>query len=83
LVVLHKDSDGVVTALELEGLEPDETALFDDLHGDVLGLLNGDDITLRGQGARTRQQRCRPGLGGHMGDRLRSGREASRRLGGG
>jgi hypothetical protein len=49
LVVLHKDNDGVVTALELEGLEPDEAALFDDLDGDVLGLLNDDDITFAGE----------------------------------
>jgi len=48
LVVLHKDDDGVVTALELEGLEPDEAALFEDLDGDVLGLLNQDDIAFAG-----------------------------------
>ena len=62
LVVLHKDSDGVVTALELEGLEPDEAALFDDLDGDVLGLLNDDDITFAGEALAPGQQRCRPGL---------------------
>ncbi|HEV2537108.1 MAG TPA: DUF6325 family protein [Streptosporangiaceae bacterium] len=44
LVVLHKDSEGVVTAVELEGLEPDEAELFADLDGDVLGLLNDEDI---------------------------------------
>jgi hypothetical protein len=49
LVVLHKDSDGVVTALELEGLKPDEAALFEDLDGDVLGLLNEDDIASAGE----------------------------------
>ena len=48
LVVLHKDDDGVVTALELEGLEPDEAALFEDLDGVVLGLLNQDDIVFAG-----------------------------------
>ena len=62
LVVLHKDNDGVVTALELEGLEPDEAALFDDLDGDVLGLLNDDDITFAGEALAPGQQRCRPGL---------------------
>ena len=49
LVVLHKNDDGIVTALELEGLEPDEAALFADLDGDVLGLLNGDDIAFAGE----------------------------------
>jgi hypothetical protein len=49
LVVLHKDDDGVVTALELEGLEPEEAALFEDLDGDVLGLLNQDDIAFAGE----------------------------------
>ncbi len=49
LVVLHKDSDGAVAALELDGLEPDEAALFDDLDGDVLGLLNEQDIALAGE----------------------------------
>ena len=49
LVVLHKDSEGVVTALELEGLEPDEAALFEDLDGDVLGLLNEEDLALAGE----------------------------------
>ena len=49
LVVLHKNSDGIVTALELEGLEPDEAALFADLDGEVLGLLNQDDIAFDGK----------------------------------
>ena len=49
LVVLHKDSAGIVTALELEGLEPDEAALFEDLDGDVLGLLNEEDIAFAGE----------------------------------
>ena len=49
LVVLHKNSDGIVTALELEGLEPDEAALFADLDGEVLGLLNQDDIAFAGE----------------------------------
>jgi hypothetical protein len=49
LVVLHKDNDGVVTAVELEGLDPDEAALFEDLDGDVLGLLNEDDIAFAGE----------------------------------
>ena len=48
LVVLHKDGDGTVAALELDGLEPDEAALFSDLDGDVLGLLNEDDIAFAG-----------------------------------
>lgn len=49
LVVLHKDSNGDVTALELDGLEPDEAALFDDLDGDVLGLLNEEDLAFAGE----------------------------------
>ncbi len=48
LVVLHKDGDGAVVALELEGLETDEAALFGDLDGDVLGLLNEGDIAFAG-----------------------------------
>ena len=48
LLVLHKDGDGTVAALELEGLEPDEAALFGDLDGDVLGLLNESDIAFTG-----------------------------------
>jgi len=35
LVVLHKNSDGIVAALEHEGLEPDEAALFADLDGEL------------------------------------------------
>ena len=49
LVVLHKNSDGIVTALELDGLEPDEAASFADLDGEVLGLLNQDDIAFDGK----------------------------------
>jgi hypothetical protein len=46
LIVVHKDSAGTVTTLELEGLDPDEAAPFDDLDGDVLGLLSEADIAL-------------------------------------
>ena len=48
LVVLHKDGDGTVTTVELEGLDPDEAALFSDLDGDVMGLLNEEDIAFAG-----------------------------------
>jgi hypothetical protein len=48
LVVLHKDGDGIVTTVELEGLDPDEAALFSDLDGDVMGLLNEEDIAFAG-----------------------------------
>ena len=49
LVVLHKDGDGTVTTLELEGLDPDEAALFSDLDGDVMGLLNEEDLVIAGE----------------------------------
>ena len=46
LLVVHKDADGTVHAVELDALDPDEAGPFEHLDGEVMGLLSHDDITL-------------------------------------
>ena len=46
LVFVKKDADGKVEAIELAALSPEEAAAFDDLEGDVAGLLNEEDVQL-------------------------------------
>ena len=49
LVVVTRDVDGTVTAIELSDLDPDAAAPFDDLDGEVSGLLAEDDFALAGE----------------------------------
>jgi uncharacterized membrane protein len=49
LVIVTKDDDGTVTSLELTDLDNDTAALFDDLDGEVSGLLSEDDLVAAGE----------------------------------
>ncbi len=49
LVVVTRDVDGTVTAIELSDLAPDAAAPVDDLDGEVSGLLAEDDFALAGE----------------------------------
>jgi len=49
LIFIKKDGEGNVSTLELSSLGEDEGAPFDDLDGDVDGLLSMDDIALAAQ----------------------------------
>lgn len=46
LLFIKKDADGNVLTVELGALDPEESAAFDELDGDVDGLLSADDIVL-------------------------------------
>lgn len=46
VVLLTKDVDGSVTALEVSELDADDAAAFDELDGEVNGLLSTDDLDL-------------------------------------
>lgn len=46
LLVVHKDADGVASAVELDALDPDELALFEHLDGEVTGVLSDEDVAL-------------------------------------
>lgn len=46
LVLVTKDVDGSVTSLELSDLDDETTAVFDDLDGEVMGLLSDADLAL-------------------------------------
>ena len=48
LVFVTKDDDGTVVGLELSELEPEHAAAFDDLDGEVGGLLSDDDLQAAG-----------------------------------
>lgn len=50
LLFVRTNADGSFEAMELDALPPLETAVFDDLDGDILGLLNRDDIDLLAKG---------------------------------
>lgn len=42
--LITKDDDGAVTALEINEVDSDVAAAFDDLDGEVTGLLSEDDL---------------------------------------
>lgn len=46
LVVVTKDGDGTLTVIELTDLDEEEQAAFDDLEGDVGGLLSDEDLAV-------------------------------------
>jgi hypothetical protein len=48
LVVLTKDPEGAVEVVELIDMGEDDAAVFDDLDGDVIGLLSEDDLAAAG-----------------------------------
>jgi hypothetical protein len=48
LVFITKDDEGTVTAIELSELDEDDAAPFDDLDGDVTGVLSEDDVEIAG-----------------------------------
>ena len=45
LVFIRKDTEGAVTALELDDLDQADSALFHQIAGDVAGLLSEQDVT--------------------------------------
>jgi uncharacterized membrane protein len=49
LALITKDEDGTVTSLELSDLGEDDAAAFDDLEGEVSGLLSEDDLMTTGE----------------------------------
>ena len=49
LTFVHKDADGTVTRLEIDGLDQEIVDRLAELDGEVLGLLNEDDIALVAQ----------------------------------
>jgi hypothetical protein len=48
LVLLRKDADGTVAAIELVDLDQEQAALFTELEGEVSGLLSDEDLQLVG-----------------------------------
>ncbi|WP_042364164.1 DUF6325 family protein [Streptacidiphilus neutrinimicus] len=46
LSFIKKDSEGAVQYLELSALEPDEASIFDDLDGEIDGLLSQEDLAI-------------------------------------
>ena len=46
LLFIRKEADGSFEAMELDMLPPAEAASFDDLDGEILGLLNAEDVTI-------------------------------------
>ena len=48
LVVITKDPDGAVEVLELIDMGDEDAAVFDELDGDVIGLLSEDDLAAAG-----------------------------------
>jgi uncharacterized membrane protein len=49
LVLITKDDDGTVTSLELSDLSDDDASAFDDLDGEVSGVLSEDDLVEAGE----------------------------------
>jgi uncharacterized membrane protein len=49
LVLITKGDDGTVTSLELSDMGDDDAAVFDDLDGEVTGVLSEDDLVLAGE----------------------------------
>ena len=50
LLFVRTHADGSFEAMELDALPPLEATSFDNLDGDILGLLNGEDIELLAKG---------------------------------
>lgn len=50
LLFIRTNADGSFQAMELDALPTLDAARFDDLDGDVLGLLNGEDVELLAKG---------------------------------
>lgn len=48
LAIVTKDDDGTVTSIELSDLDDETGAAFDDLDGEVNGLLSEDDLLAAG-----------------------------------
>lgn len=46
LSFVKKSADGSVEYLELANLDPDESVVFDDIEGEISGLLNDEDLAL-------------------------------------
>ena len=46
LLFVRKDADGSVTSVELSDLPAEESALFDDLDGEIDDLINEEDVML-------------------------------------
>ncbi|WP_300016671.1 DUF6325 family protein [Pseudonocardia sp.] len=49
LLIVAKDADGAVSAVELGELDAEQLAAFDALDGDVLGLLSEQDVPIVGE----------------------------------
>jgi len=49
LLIITKDVDGSITSLELNDLDEESVGVFDDLDGEVNGLLSEDDIVAAGE----------------------------------
>jgi hypothetical protein len=49
LLFIRKEADGSFEAMELDMLPPAEAAGFDNLDGEILGLLNAEDVTILAQ----------------------------------
>ena len=49
LVLVTKDDSGTVTGVELSDLDDADRAPFDDIGGEVRGLLSDDDLTIAGE----------------------------------
>ena len=46
ITFVKRDADGTVQALELAALDPEEAHIFDDINGEVGGLLSDEDVAL-------------------------------------
>ena len=53
LVLVTKGDDGTVTSIELSELDEESAAPFDDLEGEVNGLLSEDDLAAAGEALST------------------------------
>ena len=49
LVLLTKDVDGTVTSIEVSDLDDADSGAFDDLDGEVDGLLSDEDLAIAGE----------------------------------
>ena len=66
-LLVTKDDDGTVVSLEISDLTDDEQASFDQLDGEVGGLLSDSDVEAVGRIAQCRQLGTPARVGGHMG----------------
>jgi uncharacterized membrane protein len=49
MIVVSKDGDGNVTAVELDDLDEDQAAAFDELDGEVAELFSDEDLLIAGE----------------------------------